>query len=263
VGKHRYRDVKHADKFIETLSEYWAKAEPYVIRVGIVMGVAIVAVGLWLLGTRLFGDRSDASWEERFQMMEEAVHNAPADPEAAGSKILAKMDEFAAEHRGEPATAVTLLELAQGHERRAAGLRDEKPKEAREELQKAASAAEQLIADFPGFRHVATAHYEAGKARLELGEWERAAEHFEKAAAAPIPSLAALAKWQAGYCYEQLGRLAQARLKYEELRVDPAAGWCAEQAEFALAQLGRRPPKAPQATPATPKPSSATPAPSK
>ncbi len=257
MGKHlRHRDVKHADKFAETLSAIWVKIEPYVIRVGVVVGLGVAAVGLWLLASSLFGGRGDTSWEARFQMIEEATREAPADPEAAGAKMLAKMDEFAVEHRGKPAAAITLLELAQGHQRRAASLREEKPKEAREELAKAAGAAEQLLADFPDFRHAATAHYEAGKARLELGEWERAAEHFEKAAAAPIPSLAALAKWHAGYCYEQLGRLAQARLQYEELRVDPMAGWCAEQAEFALAQLGRRPPS-------SPKPSTAHPAPSK
>jgi len=257
VGKHlRYRDVKHADKFAETLSALWVKAEPYVIRAGTVLGVATAAVGLWLLASSLFGGRGDTSWEARFEMIEKATRDAPSDPEAAGSRMLAKMDEFAAEHRGEPAAAITLLELAQGHQRRAAALRDDKPQEAREELAKAAGAAEQLLADFPDFRHAATAHYEAGKARLELGEWERAAEHFEKAATAPIPSLAALAKWHAGYCYERLGRLAQARLRYEEVRADTAAGWCAEQAEFALAQLGRR-------SPSTPKPSTANPAPSK
>jgi len=264
VGKHlRYSEVKHPDKFAEALSTLWQKSEWYVVRAAIGMGAVLLVVGAWLGASSLFVGRGDESWAERFRVVEEAMRDIQEDPETVSANLLAKMDAFVAEHRGDPAAAITLLELAQGHQRRAAGLRDEKPKEAREALLKAANAAEQFLADFPAHRHVATAQYEAGKARLELGEWERAAEHFEKAAASPVPALAVLAKWHAGYCYERLGRVEQARLKYEELRVDRTAGWCAEQAEFALAQLGRRPPKAPQPAPSNPAPSSGHPAPPK
>lgn len=264
MGKHlRHSEVKHPDKFAETLSALWAKSERYIVRIGIGMGIGTLAIAVWFGISSLLAGRSDRPWEQRFQLAEEAERQAQDDPEAVSDKFLAKMDDFAHDNRGEAAAAVTLLELAQGHARRAASLRDEKPKEARDHLQKAAGAAEQFIADFPDHRHVATAQYEAGKARFDMGEWERAAEHFEKAAASQVPSLVAMAKWHAGYCYEQLGRLDQARRKYEELRNQPLAGWCAEQADFALAQLGRRPPKAPQRDTGAPAPSKADPAPSK
>jgi len=231
--------------------------------VGIVMvGVALVA-GLWVAFSGLFGGRAERSWEERFQLAEEAA-KALDTTERLGDSLLVKMKEFTQKHQGTAAAAVTLLELADAENRRAEGLRDEKPKDARGAFEKAASAAGQFIADFPAHPDVALAEYAAGRARLGLQEWERAAEHFEKASRSQVAALAALARLQAGYCYEQLGRLAQARLKYEELRSEPLelAGWCAEQAKFALAQLGRRPSKPPQEPGPAVKPP-AKPAPSK
>jgi len=246
VGKHlRYSEVKHADKFAEGLSAVWHRLERYILPALIVAGACLVLTVAWFVVARLFGGSGEAAWEERFELAQEAAARAKDEPEGGSDKLLDRMSAFVQKHQGAPAAAVTLLELAQGHNRRAAALRDESPKAAREHLQKAANAAEQFIADFPDQRPaaLAIAHYEAAKARMELGEWERAADHYEKATAAGLPALAAMARWQAGYCYEQLGRLDQARLKYEELRADPAAGWCGEQADFALAQLGRRPAK--------------------
>jgi len=264
VGKHlRYSEVKHPDKFAEVLSKLWQKAERYIVPVGIAMVVGLLAVAAWLVASRVFADRSDQPWEERYRLAEEFASSARDDGERVTDPLLAKLGDFVQQHRGRPVAAITLLELAQGHLLRAAALRDDKLAEARQHLQKAAAAAEQFVADFPAHQQIALAHYQAGKARLDLREWERAAEHFEKASTSQVAALAALAKWQAGYCYEQLGRLDQARMKYEELRVDPLAGWCAEQADFALAQLGRRAPQAPQREPAAPVPSSPNPAPSK
>lgn len=264
MGKHlKYSEVKHPDKFAEALSRLWQKVERYIAPAGIAMAVGLLAVAAWLVASRVFADRSDRPWEDRYRLAEEFAGSARDDGERVSEPLLAKLGDFVQQHRGRPVAAITLLELAQGHLLRAAALRDDKPSDARGHLQKAAAAAEQFVADFPAHPQIALAHYQAGKARLELGEWERAAERFEKASTSQVAALAALAKWQAGYCYEQLGRLEEARMKYEELRMDPLAGWCAEQAEFALAQLGRRSPQAPTREPAAPVPSSPNPAPSK
>jgi len=264
VAKHlRYSEVKHPDKFAEALAAIWGRCERFALPAGIAMAVGLAAIILWLVGTRLFAGRGDAAWHERFELAQEAAAAARDSGQGVTDELLAKMADFVRRHPRHPAGAVTLLELAQGHMRRAAMLRAEKPDEAKAHLEKAASAGEQFVADFPDHRYVALAHYEAGKARFDLGQWERAAEHFEKASASQVPTLAALAKWQAAICYEKLGRIEPARLKYEELRVDPLAGWCAEQAEFALAQLGRRPAEPKQRESGTPAPRPASPAPSK
>ncbi len=262
MGKHlRHSEVKHADKFAEVLHAVWEKVERYVVRVGLVVTAGVIVFGAWLLISHLFAGSSDQAWEDHFQLVRDLsaeAAKAPEDSDAVADRYLVKLREFVDTHRGDPAAAIALLELAQGHARRAAALREEKPTEARKQTEEAAGAAERFIADFPDHRDIAIARYEAGKARLELGEWERAADHFEKAAGSKIPLLDAMARLMAGYCYEQLGRLDQARLTYEKVRVDPLAGWCAEQADFALAQLGRRPAKPPQkdsAPPAQPAPS--------
>jgi len=264
LGKHhKYSEVKHPDPFVAGLAEFWRKGEPYIIRAGIVSAIVVVGIAVWFGVSEFFTGRGDRPWEERFKLAEEFATKAQSDPEAVGDKLLEKMGEFTREHQGQPAAAVTLLELAQWQLRTGVSRRDEKPKEARAHFEKAAAAAEQFVADFPRHRHVGLAYYEAGKARMELEEWERAVQHFEKATESPVHIVAALARWGAAYSYEQLGRLDQARDRYEALRVDPLAGWCTEQAEFALAQLGRTPPKAPQRDSGTPAPSPVSPAPPK
>jgi len=261
VGKHvKYSEVKHPDKFALTLSKLWAKSERVVIWCGLAMGCALAVIIVWIVAARLFGGRSDAAWEERVKLAEEASELSRDDLKS-GETLLAKMSDLARNYQGDPAAALTLLELAQGHLATAEARQADAPKEAKEHLEKAAAAAEQFVADFPNHRLVALAHYAAGKARLDLGEAERAAAHLDKASQSDIPALATLAQWHAAYCHRQLGRVDEARAIYERIRLDPMAGWCAEQADFALAELGRLPAKAlarppgPAAPPANPAPS--------
>lgn len=254
MAKHiRHSDAKHPDKFIESLAGLWHKSERYVIRAGIVMIAVIVIAGAWLALSSLFAGRSERPWEERFQLAEFAA-KAQEGPEGIGPSLFEKMKDFAQRHQGTPAAAITLLELAEAENRRAEALASNQPKDSRAAYERAAAAAEQFIADFPAHPEAALGYYAAARARMGLGEWERAAEHFERAARSPVLALGALAKLQAGYCYERLGRVAQARLKYEELRAERLAGWCADQAEFALAQLGRGAPQEPGQKAATPQP---------
>jgi tetratricopeptide (TPR) repeat protein len=263
MGKHKYSEVKHPDKFAETLDKVWQKAQPYVLPIGILMAIALVLAIGWLILSRHFGGRTDRQWAGLFEASKGLTAESDDPLEPVNEKALGKLAAFANQFRAQPAAALALWEVAQEEFRLADARRDEDADAAKKHLEKAAEAAERFIADFPNHPYVAFAQYEAGKARLELGDPERAAKHFKQAREAKLRYPAVLAQWHEAFCYEQLGRLDEARRIYESLRDDQTAGWCAMQAEFQLAQLGRAPAKGPQRESASPAPPPAAPAPPK
>jgi tetratricopeptide (TPR) repeat protein len=244
------------------LSAAWEKAQPYALLVGLAAVGILALASIWIALSRHYAARADRPWEEHFEIARELA-DAGDDREERVRRFFEQMEGLADTYRGRAVASVALLKLAQGHARRAADLRSEDPDAAKEHLEDAADAAEQFVADFSDHRHLALAYYEAGKARLELGEYERAADHFAQATRSPIRYLQVLAKWHRAFCYEQLGRLDEARRIYEAIRDDQTAGWCADQAEFQLTQLGRWPRKENPPEAASPAPSSGSPAPSK
>ena len=256
MAKHRYSEVKHPDKFAEALSHAWQKAEPYALPAGIVIAVLIVISIIWVIIARSGVARTDQPWEDRFRLASKFAQADAEDPRKQTEKFLEEMVSMAREHPGEPVAAVSLLEATLGHFRLASSAADDDPAAAKAHYEKAADTAEQFIADFPEHRHLHVACYEAGKARLELRQYPRALEHFREASNSPIPYHATLARFHMGLCNELLGNLDEARRIYRSLRDDPTAGWCAEQAEFQLAQLGR--PTRENATKDTPGPRPAT-----
>jgi len=238
VAKHRYSEVKHPDKFIETLAGVWKKIERYAIPASIAAVVIVVGIGIWILLARHYATVLERPWEERFEIMSEMIAHR-GEPEGQET-YLGKLAEFASRHRGKPVEAVTLLEVAEGYLGVAARKRLSDAEAAQRLLRKAAEAAEQFIADFPDHRHVALAHYQAACAYLDLGDLEKAAKHFEHAAASPIRYLATLARLHLANCRQRLGDYDEARRLYQALRDDPNAGWCGDQARFQLAQLAAR-----------------------
>jgi len=239
VGKHRYSEVKHPDKFIEALAGLWKRVERYVVPASIAAVVVVVGIGIWLCVARHYAALLERPWEERFEIMQAmlAQQGGPADRR---EEYLGKLKELAAKYRGKQVAAVTLLEVSQGYLALASQKRLVDRKGAERLLRGAAEAAEEFIADFPGHRYAALAHYQAGVAWLDLGETEKAARHFEQATRSPIRYLATLARLHLANCRERLGEYAEARRLYEALRDDPSAGWCVDQARFHLAQLAMR-----------------------
>ena len=265
MGKHKYSEVKHADKFAEALGRLWQKIERYVVVFGGAALVLLVVSAIWIAVARRHAARVDKPWEDRFELARRYATKSREEAGAAATtaKLLEEMRELAAAHPGGPVAAITLLEASEGYFRLASSQGTEKPDAARENYKRAADVAEQFAADFPDDPLVTLAHYDAGRARLELAEYERAAKHLEQAAQSPHRSLAVLAQWEMAYCYERLGRLDDARRAYESLRDDKMAGWCAEQAEFQLAQLGRLPSRGKARGAGPPHTSTPTPTPSK
>jgi tetratricopeptide (TPR) repeat protein len=239
---HRYKDVKHPDKFAEALSNAWTKVEPYVIPAGITILVVIAIAFVWVTFGQRWANRHEAPWAKAFEVQRTAtaaVANAQTDEARAQAeeKALADLGAVAHEYARRPVAAVALLDLAQGHYRLGDRDRTDKPDASRDHFQKAAAAAEQFLADFPDHGLAAVAAYEAGKARFELRDYARALEHFLKVQAPAFPSFVALAQWHAARCYEHLGQADAARRIYEALRNDPWAGWCGQQAQWRLTQL--------------------------
>ena len=263
MAKHRYSEVKHPDKFAEALSAFWSKIERYIVPIGLVTLVLLAVATIWIVVSRRYTASSQRPWDQRFQLAEEFQKQAQEGREAKADGLLGKMMALAKDYQGRPVAAITLLEASESYLRLGESRREENAKGAQEDFERAANAAEQFLADFPSHPLAPLAHYDAGRARLALGEYERAARHFEGAAQSRIRFLAVLAQLDGALCYQKLGRLDDARRLYETLRDDQTAGWCAEQAEFELAQLGRQPAKDTPRGTGSPPPSPATPAPSK
>jgi predicted negative regulator of RcsB-dependent stress response len=239
LGKRRYKEVKQDDKFHEALSAFWAKVQPYLVPVGIVAGVILVVAAIWLFIVRRQAPGRDAPWAKLYEITKPPQGEAAKTPE----EQLEELAEFAREHQREPVAARALFDLARRHFSTGALRRETDLDAARAHFEKSASFAEQLTADFPEHHLVAVAYFEAGKARLELGQYEEATPHFERAAQARVsPYLAALAQWQAARCYQELGDFEKARQALEAVRENQMAGWVAQQAEFQLAQLDRQQP---------------------
>lgn len=247
VGKHRYSEIKHPDRFIEALAGLWKKIERYVVPASIAGVVVVVGIGVWVYVARHYASLLERPWEERFAIMQEMIAGR-GEAQDRREEYLGKLEELASKHRGGPVAAVTLLEVSQGYLSLAAQKRSRDEAAARRLLQAGADAAERFIAEFPDHRHVAVAHYQAGCAWLDLGEYAKAAAHFQRAARSPIRYVATLARWHLAYCREELGEYAEARRLYEALRSDPGAGWCADQAQFRLTQLALRARKGKEAT---------------
>jgi tetratricopeptide (TPR) repeat protein len=248
LAKQRYKDVKHPDKFHEGLSAAWAVVEPYALPVGIAVFVLLIVAGIWVVVARQWAARRDAPWAKDFEIHRRANDAAAEaetneDLEKAAQQALADIDALAREYQRRPVAAVALIKLSRGHFGLGHRSRTRDPKSASEHFKKAAEAAEQFLADFPDHGLHAIAAYNGGRARLELGEHQRAAEHFERAQTSAVSSLAAIAQWHAARCYEHLGRTDSARRAYQALRNNPWAGWCAQQAEWRLSQLESRPAK--------------------
>ena len=243
MAKTKYSEVKHEDKFHEALSRAWERIEPYALRAGIAVGALLVAAAAWLYVAQRRTSSQEQPWAERFEIGRRYADLEGDDAIEQTTKLLAELEAFAQKHQGRPVAAVTLLEVARAHLGLADAERAKDPDAAAEHLQRAAAAAEQFIADFPDHPHIAHAHYDAGKARLDLGKHAQAAAHFERAMESDVEFLAALARLQAGLCYEKLGELAKARMAFEAARdskgADDRPTWCAEQAEHHLARLRR------------------------
>lgn len=243
MGKMKYSEVKHEDKFHEILSSVWGKLEPYTLSAGLAAIALLAIAAVWMVVARHHTATGEKPWIERFEIGERIGRSDKLDDEEKAKELLGELTALARTYQGQPAAAITLLEVAQSH--LALGRRHDgtASKDSREHLEKAAQAAEQFVADFPDHPLVALAHYEAGKARLDLAQYEGAADHFEQARKSPIAFLAALARLHEGRCYEKLGRLDKARQAYEAVRDDKMAAWCADQAEFHLTRLRRTPQK--------------------
>ncbi|MFP4055512.1 MAG: tetratricopeptide repeat protein [Candidatus Brocadiia bacterium] len=246
MAKTKYKEAKQDDKFHATLSAAWGKLQPYVLPIGIGAGLILLVAAAWVFLAQRSAARSERPWAERHQLEVATGPEASKTPE----EHLEKLADLAREYQGEPAAAIFNLELALNHFRLAhlyAGLgsgRGELDSDAAEgHLAQAASAAEQFVSDFPDHPLLPLAHLEAGKARMELEQYEAAASHFEQAALSPVPFAAAVARWHAARCYEKLGRLAEAREAYQTLRDTQMAGWVAQLAEYDLARLDRQAPK--------------------
>jgi len=263
VAKRTYSEIKHPDKFAEALSNAWERVEPYALRVCLGAIGLLVLAGVWIALSRRGAARAEEPWAEHFEIARDFADAGAESADARDEQLATKMADLVAKYPAKPIAAITLLELTQWNFRRATTRRRDDAKAARGLFEDAANAAEQFIADFPDHRYLTLACFEAGKARLELGEYERAAQHFGQASQSLMRYLAVQAKWHRAFCLEKLGRADEARPIYETLRDDPTAGWCAEQAEFQLAQLGQQPSKKSPPEAVAPAPSSGVPAPSK
>ena len=237
MGKKKYSEVKHADKFYEALSAWWLKVEPHAWLIAIAMTGLLLVVAVWLGVSHYYTARHDRPWVRLFELKESASARSDEGAEPNAPQALDKLAGLAAEYQGRPVAAMALLDLTERQFDVAAGQQEDDPKAAAAHFKRAAGAAEQFIADFPDHPLLGLAEYQAGKARFALKEYDRAAEHFDKARAAGIGFLAVLAGWHAGRCYEHLGRVDEARRAYEAVRDNRAAGWCGELAESRLAQL--------------------------
>ena len=239
----KYSEVKHEDKFHEILSHAWTKVERYAVPAGFGVLALLVIATIWIFLARHHIATGEKPWTERFEIGERIANDDTLDDDKKADALLAELTAFAHTYQGKPAAAITLLELAQTHLALAKPQGGQPPQSQREHLEKAAQAAEQFAADFPNHTLIALAHYEAGKARLDLGQHDAAADHFEQARGSTIAFLAALARLEAGRCYEKLGQLDKARQAYEAVRDDKMGAWCADQAEFHLTRLQRTPKK--------------------
>jgi len=247
LGK-KYSEVKHEDKFHEALSKAWDHVQGYALPAGIAAGLLLVSVIVWMVVAQHRRSGIERVAAERFEIGRRYADIDTSDEQKAkeqSAKQLAELEDFAARHQGSDVAAVTLLEVARQHLTLAEAVRGTDPDAAEDHLKRAAKAAEQFLADYPEHPHVAQAHYDAGKARLDLKQYERAARHFEEARHTDIAFLATLAQFHAGLCYEKSGELAKARAAFETVRdskgFDGYPTWCADQAEFHLTRLGRTP----------------------
>jgi len=247
LGK-KYSEVKHEDKFHEALSNAWDRVEPYALPVGIAVCVLLLGATAWLFISQYQTSSLEKPWAERFEIGRRYADTDEANAKEQTKRLLAELEAFVQKHQGTEVAAITLLEIARTHLTLADIERGKDPDAVRDHLKRAASAAEQFIADSPSHPHLAQACYDAGKARLDLGEHERAARHFEEAQQkTDVVFLAALARLQAGLCYEKLGETDKARQAFEAVRdskgPDDRPTWCADQAEYHLARLRRAPTK--------------------
>jgi tetratricopeptide (TPR) repeat protein len=245
VAKHRYKDVKHPDKFHEALSKAWAKAEPYALPAGIAVLALLVLTGVWVAVARQWTAGREEPWAELFRIQQEAELaqdrvQTEAQRQTATVEKLAALETLSRENAGRPVAAVALQRLASGYFALAEAERTREPDASKRHLVRAAEAAEQFLADFPDHGLAPLAAYTAGKARFELDQFNRALQHFQQAQTASVRAVAAFAQWHAARCQEELGQLAAARQAYQSLRNDPWAGWTAEQARWRLAQLDRQ-----------------------
>ena len=264
MAKHIQSEVKKPDKFLETLTAAWSKAEPYALRVGLAAGALLAIIGIWIAIGRGGGRRDDAAWAKHFALGQKAGRAAAEaetdeDRQKVTQQLLADMKALVEEYDGQPVAAATLLETSQLELGLAGRARTDAPAEAKEHFRRAAEAAEKFLTTFPAEHALAPlAAYNAGNARLQLEDYQTAAKHFarcggvvgapgsvrvEPHGGSPIAALAALARLHTARCYEKLGRTADARRLYQTLRKDRWAGWAAQQAEYRLSQLDKAPPK--------------------
>ena len=52
LAKHIQSEVKKPDKFLETLTAAWSKAEPYALRIGLAAGALLANIGIWIANGR-------------------------------------------------------------------------------------------------------------------------------------------------------------------------------------------------------------------
>jgi len=245
VSKRTYSEVKHDDKFHETLTKFWDKIQPHMLHVGLAAGgVLVLALG-WILVAQSGTATQNKPWAERA---------AIADKEIGIEERLEDYAALAKAYQGQPVAAMTQIEIAQGYfglgnqKSLPPLMEDEKPAdaatrktEAKQAFQKAAAAAEQVIADHPDYSLVELAAFEAGKARFALEEYDLALPHFTAAAASKVLYLSAIAQWHAARCHQALGDVDAARAAYTRVMDNQHADFLAAQAEFDLARLDEKP----------------------
>jgi tetratricopeptide (TPR) repeat protein len=241
VAKRTYSEVKHDDKFHESLARLWGRIEPYMLHVGIAAGAVIVIAAIWMLLVRSESAAKGEPWARHFAIMKQTG----VDPE----KQIEDYAALASDYEGHPVAAMALIEAAQGYfklgtDKSLAPPGAEKPEdkakrteEARQFFQKAAAAAEKVLEAYPDYPRSDVAAFEAGKARFALEEHERALPHFEAAAASKVLHLAAQAQWHAARCHQALGNIEAARAAYEHVKDNQHASYMRAQAEFDLARL--------------------------
>jgi len=246
VAKRTYSEVKHDDKFHATLTKWWEKLEPHLLHIGLAAGGVLLLALIWMLVASGSRAANDEPWAERAAIEREE--------DLTQADRLEKLAALVQKYSGEPVAALTQLEIAQGYNAQGneksmpPAYEAEKPEEktareaeAKQAYQKAAAAAEQFLADFPEHSLAAVAAFEAGKARLALGEPKAALPHFEKAAASKVLYLAALAQWHAARCHQALGDTESARSAYQRVIDNKQAGFLVAQAQYDLARLDEQP----------------------
>ncbi|GAF86979.1 unnamed protein product, partial [marine sediment metagenome] len=148
MGK-KYSEVKHEDKFHEALSNAWDRVERYALPVGITVCVLLLGAVAWMFISQYQTSSLEKPWAERFEIGRRYADTDDTDAKEQTKRLLAELEAFVQKHQGKGVAAITLLEIARTHLTLADIERGKDTDAVKDHLKRAASAAEQFIADFP------------------------------------------------------------------------------------------------------------------